>query len=113
MTVFKLGKIHLVVRFEVRVLQQMTFHVLVQVAFLSECQLAVLLNSIWAGVWSLICVNTQMIIEVVPLSKVHWAVRVVTLQDLKISLCLRVLKLEYPKSLCRRNVRVRLLLIDL
>lgn len=53
-----------------------------------------------------------MVVEIVPLSEVHWAVRVIALQDFEISLRLRVLELEYPKHLRRRNVRVRLLLID-
>lgn len=78
----------------------MTLYVLIQVTFLSKCQLAVLLNSVWARVWSLVSVNTQMVIEVVPFPEVHWTVWVVTLQDFKISLCLWVLEFEYPESLC-------------
>ena len=78
----------------------MTLYVLIQITFLSKCQFAVLLNSVWARVWSLICMNTQVVIKVVPFPEVHGAVWVVTLQDFKISLCLWVLEFEYPESLC-------------
>jgi hypothetical protein len=49
----------------------------------------------------------------VPFAEVHRAVGVIALQDFKISLGLWVLELEYPKHLCRWDVWVRLLLINL
>lgn len=55
--------------------------------------------------------DSEMIIEIVPLSEVHWAVWEITLQDLEISLGLRVLELENPEHLGRRNMWVRLFLI--
>jgi antitoxin (DNA-binding transcriptional repressor) of toxin-antitoxin stability system len=52
----------------------MTLNVLIQIALLSESKLAILLNSVRAGVGPLISVNTQVIVEVVPLPEVHGAV---------------------------------------
>jgi hypothetical protein len=75
----------------------MTFHVLVQIALLGEGELAVLLHSVGARVGPLIRVDPQVVVEIVPLSEIHWAVRVIALQDFEISLRLWVLELEYPK----------------
>lgn len=110
-TVLELGQVDLAVWLQVRISQQMTFHVLVQVTLLREGKLAVLLHGVWARVRSLIGVDPQVVIEIVPLSEVHWAVRVIALQDFEISLGLWVLEFEYPKHLGRRDVRVRLFLI--
>jgi len=53
-----------------------------------------------------------MIVEIVPFSEVHWAVWEIAFQDLKISLRLWVLELEYSEHLGRRDVWVRLFLVD-
>lgn len=89
----------------------MTLDVLVQIALLSEGKFAILLNSVWARVRSLVSVDSEMVIEVMPLSEVHWAVWEITLQDFEISLSLRVLELENPEHLGRWDMWVRLLLI--
>lgn len=57
--------------------------------------------------------NSQVVIEVMPLSEVHWAVWVITLQDLQESLSLWVLELEDSEGLGRWDVGVGLLLVDL
>jgi len=90
----------------------MTLDMLIQVALLSEGQLAVLLHGVWARVRTLISVDTKVIIEVMPFPEVHRAVRIIALQDFEISLRLWVLEFEYPKHLSGGNVRVRLFLID-
>lgn len=84
----------------------MTLHVLIQIALLSECQLAVLLDGVGAAVRPLVRVDAQVVVEVVPFAEVHRAVGVIALQDFKISLGLGVLEFEYPKHLSGRNVRV-------
>lgn len=57
----------------------MTLDMLVQIALLSEGKFAILLMSVWARVGSLIGMNSQVVIEVMPLSEVHWAIREITL----------------------------------
>jgi len=47
-----------------------------------------------------------MIVEIVPFSEVHWAVWEIAFQDLKISLRLWVLELEYSEHLGGRDVWV-------
>lgn len=106
------SQIDLTVRLQAWVSQQMTFHMLIQVAFLCESQFAVLLHCVWARVGTFIRVDPQMIVEIVPLPEVHWAVGEIALQDFEVSLSLWVLELEYPKLLGGGNVRVRLLLIN-
>ena len=95
-----LRQINIAVWFQVRIAQQVTLNVLIQVAFLGESQLAIFLNGVRATVWPLIGVDTQVIVEVVPLAEVHGAVWVIALQDFQISLGLWVLEFEYPKHLC-------------
>lgn len=66
----------------------------VQVTFLSESQVAVQLVFEWTNERSFFRVDTQMIVEVMPFSKVHRAPRMVAFQDFKESLSLRILELE-------------------
>lgn len=105
-------QVDLAVGLEVRVPLQVALHVLVEVALLREGQLAVLLDREGAAVGSLVGVDPQVVVEVVPLPEVHRAVGVVALQNFEVALRLGVLELENPEHLRRGNVRVRLLLID-
>ena len=71
-----------------------TPHVLVEIAFLREGQIAALTISKWANEWSLLCVNSQVIIEVVPLSKIQSTAWMVALQNFEVSMSFWVFKLE-------------------
>lgn len=99
------------IRFKIRSPQKMASNVLVQIAFLSESQVAVELLAIRALEWPLFRVNPQVIVEVVPLPKVHGTAWIVALQDLQEPLGLRVLELENSEGPRRRNVVLRLLLV--
>ena len=63
-------------------LQQMTPNVLVQVAFLGESQITIQLALVGTDERALLCVDSQVVIKVVPLSEVHGATWEVALQDL-------------------------------
>jgi len=55
---------------------------LVQVAFLGESQIAIQLAFVGTDERALLCVDSQVVIKVVPLSEVHGATWEVALQDL-------------------------------
>ena len=99
------------IRFKIRSPQKMTSYVLVQIALLSESQVAIELLAERALERPLLRVYPQVVVEVVPLPEVHGAARVVAFQDLQEPLCLRVLELENSEGPRRRNVVLRLLLV--
>lgn len=51
---------------------------LVQIALLGESQMAVQLVLERADKWSLLCVDSQVVVEVMPLAEVHWTAGIVT-----------------------------------
>jgi hypothetical protein len=67
---------------------------LVQIAFLGESQVAVQLALVRAYERPFLCVDSQVVIKVVPFSEVHGTTWEITLQDLQESLGLWVLELE-------------------
>jgi len=71
------------------------------------------LASVWAGKWPFFGVDSQVVVEVVPLSEVHGAAREVALQDLEVALGLGVLELEDAERPGRGHVVLRLPLVDL
>lgn len=112
-TVVHFREVDLAIWLQVRIPQQMTFDVFIQITLLRECQFAIFLHREWARVGPLVGVNTQMIIEIMPFSEVHGTVGVIALQYLEISLRFWILKFEYPEHLGGGNVRIRLLLVYL
>lgn len=67
------------IRFKIRSFKKMAPYVLVQIAFLSECQVAIELLAVWALEGPFLRVNPQVVVEVVPLPEIHWAAWVVAL----------------------------------
>ena len=73
----------------------------IEISLLSKAETAARVR---AGVGSLICVDPQVVKEVVPLSEVLSAIVVIALQDFDKTFGLRILESEDPKFLSGRNV---------
>ena len=73
--------IRLLVWLNIGIFQQVTSDVFVQVTFLSKCQFAFKLMSMWTNKWTFFCVDSQVIIKVVPFSEVHGTPRMVAFQN--------------------------------
>ena len=88
----------------------MNFHVFVQVCFLCESLLTVIVRA-YKGSFS--CMYPKMIEEVVPLSEVHFASLVIAFEDFYESVCSRVLILKHLEifGLWNRFLNLKLLKI--
>lgn len=75
----------------------MDFYMFIQVCLLSEGESAVW---IWAQVGSFICVDSQMIKEIVPFPEVFAAVFLITLENLDEAFTLGILESEDSEFLC-------------
>ena len=82
----------------------------IQVTLLRKRQVTLKLLSIRAYKWSFLRVDSQVIIEIVPLSEIHRTTRMVTLQDFQESLSVRIFEFKDSKGSCTWNVIFRILL---
>lgn len=74
--------LHFAIWLQVWLFQEMASHMLVQVTLLGESQITVQLVFERTNERSFFRVDSQVVIEVVPLPEVHWAPWEVALQDL-------------------------------
>jgi len=56
--------------------------------------------------------NSQMIIKIMPLSKIHWASWVIAFQNFQVPLCFRILKFENSERPGRWYMMLRFSLVD-
>lgn len=78
----------------------MTPYVFVEITFLCESQVAAILIFERTNEWSLLRVNSEMVVEIMPLSKVQLTTRMIALQYFQVSMCFGVLELKYSERSC-------------
>jgi len=88
-----------------------TPYVFVEITFLCESQVAAILIFERTNEWSLLRVNSEMVVEIMPLSKVQLTTRMIALQYFQVSMCFGVLELKYSERSCWGHMVIGLFLI--